>query len=110
MKMYACKRMGRSNTIGTSWHFSGIPGFDSERCAIKCNKAEKQFLLDTIKFDVEKLTEEFGSAWINGQQITELKNKLDKLDNLDDREIKMRETMTRFMEVCLRQGYDIRFY
>lgn len=111
MKMYAVKRMGKANTIGTSWYFTGVPGFDSEKCAIKCNKAEREFLMK-IDFDVVAGTEEWGSMWVNRAKIEELKSDLEELneDKLNDKELKTRESMTKFMQVCLDQGYEIRFY
>lgn len=109
MKMYACKRMGNYKTIGTSWHFTGINGFDAERCALKANKAEREVFLKA-GFDLEKETEEFGSLWLNREEIIDLKDKLITLTNLGERDTRMVQATTQFMQVCLDQGYEIRFY
>ena len=109
MKMYACRRYGKVSTIGTTWHFTGVRGFDRERCALKCNKLERE-LFYRAGFDVDAATEEWGSAWLNTGEIKRVMEKLERLDGLKPREEDIVDAIIHFMKICLEQGYQIRFY
>lgn len=109
MKMYACKKWGKYNTLGTSWHFTGIRGLDREKVALKANKRERELFL-RVGFDLEKATEEYGSTWLEKGEIKRIRNKLELLSDLGETDELTVKAIIEFMGVCLEQGYRIRFY